>query len=53
MFPQDYKIEDPYPHPFNPIGNVKFEIPLNSPYILKHSIAYSEHVGRYLHDGVK
>jgi hypothetical protein len=32
---------------------VLFETPLMSPYILKHSIVYSEHVGRYLHEGVK
>ena len=32
---------------------VLFEIPLMSPYVLKHSIVYSEHVGRYLHEGVK
>jgi len=32
---------------------VLFEIPLISPYVLKHSIVYSEQVGRYLHEGVK
>ena len=30
MFPEEYKINNPYPNPFNPVVNLDFEIPMDS-----------------------
>ena len=30
LFPEEYKINNPYPNPFNPIVNLDFEIPNNT-----------------------
>ena len=30
LLPQEYKINNPYPNPFNPVVNLDFEIPINT-----------------------